>query len=460
MTSDVLIIGSGSAGISAAEAAREAGARSVVVVESAKRLGGECPNWGCVPSKALLRSGEVYDLAKRAKEFGVDASRVVLKLKDVRTRAGKFVDTLTGGGRLEAHLKDLGVKLFRGEAAFVDAHTVSVAGKKFAAKKIIVAVGSETFIPPIEGLRGSGYWTSDDVVTLKAIPASMIVIGGGPIGVEAAQIFAPFGTESTIVEHGAHVLAREEADVAEVVEASFRKQGIAVFAKHDVARVRKLKKGFEVVIHPVEKKKEVVLVADALLVAAGKRPPFEALKLEKAGVRMDERGMPVLNPYLQSSNPDVYFAGDAAGQMLFTHVAHEQGVVTGTNAVKGRARISDLRVVPRGTFCRPEVGSVGITTEEAKKKGIEVRVGKVPFAAVGKALVSGEREGFVKVFVDKKTGLIVGGHIVGPNAAELVHEIALAMYAGIPAKKVADMIHAYPTFAEAVGAAAYEATRS
>ncbi len=399
-TFDVLIIGAGSAGISAAEAAKESGAASVAIVESAKRLGGECPNWGCVPTKVLLRTGEVADLLSKAETFGVQTGRMRVDFSSVMHRKTRIVNALTGKGRLKTYLKRIGVTQVRGEAVFLGAHEVCVNRETYRAGKIIVAIGAEPVAPPIEGLKEAGFWTSDDIVSLKKAPTSLCIIGGGPIGVEMAQIFQTFGTRVTIVESASQLLPREESDVADLVKKSFKKQGIKLLLSHQVRSVAKNARGYEVRV-ATGKKKEVVVRAAALLVATGKHPPFSRLQIKKAGVRADEHGYPILNPYLQSSNPDVYFAGDATGQMMFTHVAHEHGTVAGTNAVRGQKRISDLRVVPRGTFCRPEIGSVGLTTVEAKQKGLRIRVGKVPFVGMGKALVSGEQEGFVKILVDQ-----------------------------------------------------------
>ena len=189
--------------------------------------------------------------------------------------------------------------------------------------------------------------------------------------------------------------------------------------------------------------------------AAGKRPTIGKLDLDKAGVELDKKGRVVLNSYLQTTNPDIFVAGDAASQMLFTHVAHYHGQIVGENAIKGNRKKVNLSVVPRGTFCTPEVGSVGLTEREAREKGYNVAIGVAPYAGLGKSSVMEEREGIFKIVVNKKTGKILGGHICGHSAADLVHEIALAMQAGIKINKIADMIHAFPTFAEGIGAAAY-----
>lgn len=259
----------------------------------------------------------------------------------------------------------------------------------------------------------------------------------------------------TIVEFAPHILPREDDEIASIVTRAFEKRGMKIYTITQAVHVEKDENGRRVTIEVGTEKKQEVLIADTVLVAVGKLPIVATLKLEKAAIELDERGKPKLNDFLQTTNPAVYFAGDAAGQMLFTHVAHEQGTIAAKNAIKGNVLSSDLRVVPRGTFCSPEVGSVGMTEAEARKTGKRIGIGTAPYSILGKALVSGETEGLVKMIADMDSGLILGGHIVGTVAAEIVHEIALAMFANVPYTTIANMIHAYPTFAEGVGAAAY-----
>lgn len=451
---DIIIIGSGPAGTAAAEAAKDAGTGSLCIVEAAERLGGECPNWGCVPTKAMLRSAEVYETVKHADEFGIKVSDVKFDFSAIMERKQRIVDAMTGGGRLEGYFdKELGATLLRGKARFVDKNIIEVDGKRYKGRKFVVATGSSAWVPPIDGIEEAGHWTSDDIVTLKDLPESIIIVGGGPIGVESAQILGTFGVDVTIVEFASHILPREDTDIAEVVEASFRGRGIRILAGSGAKSVRKEKDMYHVTVATGDE--ETGLKARAFMVAAGKRPSLDGLDLDVAGIDVTDRGAPILDDRLRSTNRDVYFAGDAAGPMMFTHVAHEQGVIAAENALKGDLTALDLRVVPRGTFCDPEVGSVGMTEKEARDADHDVGVGKFPYAYVGKSAVSGYREGMVKIVVDKETKMVLGGHIVGHGASELIHELALAIYAEIPYTKIAGMIHAYPTFAEALGAAVY-----
>lgn len=452
---DVLVIGSGSAGISAAEAAIESGAKKVAIVEKRKRLGGECPNRGCVPTKALLRSVEILRLAKGARTFGLRIPKVGFDFKAVMARKTEVVDRSTGGRRIERILESLGADVIKGTAKFTAPREVKVGKRKVSARKIVIATGSETFVPPIEGLKEAGFLTSDEVVDLKKLPKSIIIIGGGPIGVEWAQIFHGLGSRVTVVEFMPHVLPREDREVAGIVQDSLAGRGLRILTSTKVVRVSKSKGRYRVTTEPSKGGKGASISAEALMVATGKRVALGNLDIEKAGVRLDAKGRPVLDAFLQTTSKHVYIAGDAAGQMMFTHVAHEHGTIAGTNAVKGNRMQVDLTVVPRGTFCTPEVGSVGLTETGARKEGYDVGVGKAPYGYLGKASVMEEREGLVKIVVDRKTGKVLGGHVCGHSAAEIVHEIALAMQGGLKYTRIAEMIHAFPTFSEGVGAAAY-----
>lgn len=453
MTSyDVLVIGAGSAGFDAATTARELGATRVALIESGERLGGECPNRACVPTKALLRSVEVLGLARRGREFGLKIPKVGFDFPAIMRRKQNTIDALTGTGRLEKYLKDAKIDLLRGSAQFVGTHDLVVGARRIRAKKIVIATGSRHAVPSIPGIMTSGFMTSDELVTLKRLPKSMVIIGGGPVGSESAQILRPLGVEVTLVEFAPRILSREDAEVSETVRRSFERQGIKVLVGTKVESVSKTK-SVRVVVKGAKGVKKT-LTAEAIMIAAGKQPATEGLALDVAGVKTDKSGAPVTNDYLQTSAKHIYAAGDVLAKMMFTHTAHTSGSVAARNAVRGDKEKYDWRVIPRGTFTTPEVGSVGLTEQEARDAGYKIRVGKVEYSYFGKALVTGEMEGFVKVVVDKKSDQILGGHIVGAIAADIVHEIALAMHARIPASVVSSMVHAYPTFAEAVGAAA------
>ncbi|MDD5252092.1 MAG: NAD(P)/FAD-dependent oxidoreductase [Patescibacteria group bacterium] len=449
----VLIIGSGPAGFAAAEAAYAAGARSIAVAEASGTLGGECPNWGCLPTKSLLSSVEALIKARQDGEVGLLCPKPGVDFGSLMRRERDIVKSVTGGQRLEKELAGMGVRLLPGHAKFVAPDAVEIAGVRYEADHFVIASGSVNVVPPIPGLVEAGYLDVPGILKLEKSPRSLAIIGGGPVGVEFAQIFAPLGTAVTIIEAASHILPREDEEIASVIENSFRDQGATVLTSAKVLSV--YREGEERVVEVSDASGEVInLRVEHILLAAGKRPLLDQLNLDAAGVALDDRGHLVLNEYLQTTNSRVYAAGDAAGRMMYTSVAHREGQAAAMNAVKGNSVIVNLSVMPRGTYCHPEVGSVGLTEAEARAAHFDVAVGRAPYAALSKSLTSGDQQGLIKIVADKGTGEILGGHIVGQSAAELVHEIALAMYAGLTVSDLANMIHAFPTYAEGIALAA------
>lgn len=461
---DLIIIGSGSAGVAAAEAAAAAGAKRVAVVEVARRLGGECPNWGCIPTKTLLRSVEAAELAKSGDRLGFRAAGVRLNFAAAMKRMRRIVSQVAGGGRLEKLLKRSGAQLLRGEAKFVGPDAIEVCGRRYEADRFILATGAEYVSPPIDGLVQAGFLTHVEALQLKRPPRSLVVIGGGPVGVEFAQIFAAFGSRVTIVEYADQLLPREDAEIAAFAVAAYRRRGLKILVGTKVLKVERAGGKRVVTVAPADglsteasakgEGKAVKLRAEAVLVVTGKQPAVRHLDLEQAGVEIDRRGWLTLNDYLQTTNPSIYAAGDAAGRMFFTAVAHREGAAAAQNALQGNHVKLSLAVLPRGTYGLPEIGSVGLTESEAAKGGYSVGIGRAPYRSLSKSLTHGETDGFIKLVVDKKSGLLLGGHVVGDCASEIVHEIALAMYCGIDYRDLANLIHAFPTFSEGVGLAA------
>ncbi|MFA6604080.1 MAG: NAD(P)/FAD-dependent oxidoreductase [Patescibacteria group bacterium] len=450
---EIIIIGSGPAGIAAAEAAHAAGARSIALVESAPRLGGECPNWGCIPTKSLLSSIEGIVAAKHQGRPASELPKIGVDFGSLLKRERRVVDMITGGGRIERVLDSLGAELLRGHAAFVGPNEIEVSGKRYAAEKFVVAVGGISTVPRIPGLIETGYLTVRDILALGKTPRSLAIIGGGPVGCEFAQIFAPLGVAVTIIEFADHILPREDAEIAAIVEQSFRDQKIGLLTSAKIESVGQERDAVVLAVRLRDGSARQVR-AEKIFLAAGKKPDLSGLGLETVGVQRDVEDRIKFNDFFQTENPAIYIAGDAAGRLMYTSVAHREGSAAGHNAIKGNVVRVDLSVLPRGTYCHPEVGSVGLTEKEARDQGYDVGVGRAPYSMLSRSLTSGETEGLVKIVADKKTGLILGGHIVGQSASELVHEIALAMYTGLTYQDFSNMIHAFPTFAEGIGVAA------
>ena len=461
---DVVVIGSGSAGMSAAFSARDAGAR-VLVVEREK-LGGECPNWACVPSKALLRCAKAYRHAKEVGLFGVKTRGIGFRFEDVMRYRGDVVTRVTGGGvygeRYEKLLRQAGIDVARGLAHMVNAHTVQVGSRKIEFKALVVASGTKDFVPPIDGLAGTPFWGFRNVMELKRQPKSLIVLGGGPVGCELATFFVSFGTRVTIVQGGSVLLDREDAELSALATKRLEEQGVVVFTNAKVSTVSYTRNRFRLAIASQKEPLE----AEALLVATGKRPAIDGLGLEKLKLNLDARGYLAVDDTQASSVLNVFGAGDVTGGMQLTHVAHVEGAVAGYNAAmralgktKKAYRKVDLRVIPHVTFLDVEVASVGLVEADAKKQFKNVLVGRFQVGSLGRAVTDGSRSGFVKLVAEASTGKLVGGHIIADRAGEMIHEVALAIKLGAKMSDLAELIHAFPTYSEAISAAASNAKR-
>lgn len=458
---DVCVIGGGSAGFSAADAARSVGA-SVCLIEKEK-LGGECPNWACVPSKALLTCAKVFRTATHAHDFGVVVRRVEFRFDEVIAYKDRVVKRITGGGpdgdRYRALARELGIEVYKGRAVFEDGGVVTVRSgakktERIEAKTFVIATGTTEFIPPIDGLEKAGFLTSRTVMDLKKVPKSLLVIGGGPVGVELATFFATFGVVTTLVQRLPFVLPREDQEISERALKALLKLGVRVIVDVEVVSVKK-KNGLNEVAIRAPGGKQTVLVEDILL-AAGKRAAVDDMGLELVGLKLDSHGALVTNAKQQTNVGHIFAAGDVDGGLQFTHTAHHEGVIAGRNAARfalGKKRgfeQRDERVVPRVTFLEPEVASVGLTEEEARKTYAQLLVGRFPVEGLGRTLTESAGEGLLKIIAEAQTREIVGAHMIGRSAGEVIHELALAMQLRATIDQVGGMIHAFPTFSEAV----------
>ncbi len=450
---DIIAIGSGSAGGAAAFVAKKGGFRVAIVEEFKDKLGGNCPNYACVPTKALLNAAQVYKMALKASEFGIDVSDVRFDFKKVAAYRDEIVNMLTGP-RIERNLHNAGIDLLWGHAKFVSEHELDVAGKRYSSHHIIIATGSKEFIPPIEGLKEAGFLVSDQAVKLQVLPESIIIIGGGPVGTEFSQIFSSFGVKVTLLQRDPQILQREDRDIADYVQKDLESRGVKIVLNMEVESVHKA--GSRKIVAVRIGDKNEAFEAEEIMIAAGRRAALADLNLEAAGLKLDSHGKLELNEYLQTSQAHIWAAGDAAGNWQFTHTAAYEGDLVGRNICHRHDEAVNYDVVPRVTFCEPEVASVGMTEQEAKKKGIDITIAKFAMGGLGRALIDRDRRGFVKIVAEAKNKQILGAHIVGKQAGHLIHEIAVAMKAKIPATTIAKTIHAYPTFSEAVAAAAEE----
>jgi pyruvate/2-oxoglutarate dehydrogenase complex dihydrolipoamide dehydrogenase (E3) component len=445
---DVFVIGGGGTG---SEIAFRLGERSSLRVGLAERerLGGECNHFGCVPTKVLLRSARLVAETRRAAMLGVrvPTGDVEVDLRAIQQRARDIVAAQSGEGA--APFERVGVEVFLQEARLAGDRRVELAdGTAVEAEHIVLATGTRTTVPPIPGLADGPYWTNREAIwEPERPPDSLVVVGTGAIGLEFAQLYARFGTRVTAIEAVERVAPREDPDTSAVVAVALAAEDITVRADARIERADHDDDGWHLRMAGGER-----FDAERVLVAAGRRPVFDGHDLDAAGVELDDAGRPVLSPTLRTTNERIWAAGDATGDLLYTHVGtYEAHVVV--DDVLGRPRERDYRVVPRVTFTEPEIASVGLTEPQARDAGDDIVTATLPIAMNERALIDAAPHGLVKLVADGSSGSVLGGHVVAPEAGAMIHEIALAMTGRIPPGTVAATIHAYPTWSERVALA-------
>ncbi len=443
----IVVIGGGPGGYPAAIRAAQLGAKVTIIEKDA--FGGTCLNRGCIPTKALLQSAGMYKSAKESEMFGVKAENVSLDFSAVMKRKNTVVKQLVGG--LGGILKSHGMKIINGTGQIVDSKTVRVkeSGEEIKADRIIIATGSVPSRVPIDGIDLPGVITSDEALDLEKLPESILIIGGGVIGMEFAQIMNQMDVQVTVVEMLPQILPTEDAEIAKTFSALAAKQGIEIHTSTSVSKIES--KGSKKNVTFGENKKEV----DLVLVAVGRSPHTEDLGVEEAGIKM-ERGFVSVNEYLETSVKGIYAIGDVIGNYMLAHVATSEGETAAGNAAgQGPSRMN-YRSVPRGVYTTPEVASVGFSEKEAKEKYGDICIGRFPFVGCGKALVINETEGFVKIITDSKYGEVLGVSILGPHATDLINEAAVAIAMEATFEELAHTIHAHPTISESIMEAALD----
>jgi dihydrolipoamide dehydrogenase len=445
---DVVIIGGGPGGYVAAIRAAQLGAKCAVVEK--EFVGGTCLNWGCIPTKALIKSGRVAATVRSAGEHGISTDHVSIDLDAVFARKDKIVSNLRAG--IESLLKARGIHHVKGTGRLAAVDSVEVEGpsghkETLAADKIILATGSEPARPRIFEFDGERIVTSQDAVMKSDLGKSVIIVGAGFIGCEYAALYANLGLEVTLLELLDSILATADQDVIKELTRAFKKRKIKVRTGVKVERLCGEGAGAAAYLEGGEK-----VTAGFALVSVGRRPVTNGLGLEELGVAM-ERGYVTIDEYCRTTVPTIYAIGDITGKPQLAHVASAQGVVAAEN-IMGKASRMDYDVIPACVFTDPEAASVGMTEREASQEGLDYRVGRFPFRVLGKAQAEGELDGLVKIIGDAKTNRLLGVHIVGYGASELIAEAALAMKLGATADEIIDTIHAHPTLPEAFKEAA------
>jgi dihydrolipoamide dehydrogenase len=472
---DVIVIGGGPGGYPAAIRAAQLGAKAICIEND--NLGGTCLNWGCIPTKTLIGSVDALETLKKAKSFGLKAENVGYDFDAVIARKDKVVKTLVGGvGYL---FKKNGVTHIEGTGALVDANTVEITKpdgttQRLTAKNIVIATGSVPTQLPIPGIQdadvwfpnktvkeraaagslGAGaIWTSNDAVSAKFVPQELVCIGGGIIGCEFAYTYNGLGSKVTILEFLPRIIATMDEDMSSELSKILKKQGITIQTGAKVTKVENSENGKKVVYYEQDGK-EGSITADAVLVATGRTPYTEGLNLEKVGVTIgtdkNKRAIAV-NDKMQTNIPNIYAVGDVVGSGL-AHTAMMEGIVAAENICGHHAAMS-YKAIPSCIYTEPEVASVGLTETQAKEQGYDVKIGTFPFRNLGKAMAIEKKEGFVKVVADNKYGEILGVHIIGAHATDLIHEGVVSIQLENTVEELMRTVHAHPSLAEAIGQA-------
>lgn len=444
------VIGAGPGGYVAALKAAQLGAR-VTVIEDGE-VGGTCLNWGCIPTKTLLASAEVYSKARDSEDFGIELEgRVQPNIGKMMQRKDKVVGVQVKG--IRGLFKSWGVELLEGKGVLLSPEKIEVEGRDGSRNvvetdNIIIATGSRPAQFPAFPFDGQRILSSDDALTIKEIPRSMIIVGAGVIGCEFGCLFRELGTEVTMVELLPRAVSTEDEEISELLERELKKKKIKLLKGISVQKVEGKEDGIHAFLSSGQE-----IAAEKMLVSIGRSLNSEGIGLEAVGVKKGPRGEILVDDRMQTNIGGIYAVGDVVGGMLLAHVASREGIVAAENACGKEARM-DYSTVPAAIFTHPEIGSVGLREFQAAERGIKVKTGRFQFRALGKAHAMGEISGFIKIIAEPDTDRILGAHIIGPHASDLVHECALAMKAGLKVKDVADTIHAHPTLSEGIMEAA------
>ncbi|MEZ6057975.1 MAG: mercuric reductase [Planctomycetaceae bacterium] len=443
---NLVVLGAGTAGLVTAAGAAGLGAKVALIERDL--MGGDCLNVGCVPSKGIISAARVAATVRDASEFGVevpqggcvDFGKVMERMRRLRAGIAKHDSA--------SRFRDLGIDVFLGSAKFAGAGCVEVAGKSLQYKRAVICTGARAAQLPIPGLDEVEYLTNESIFSLTELPRRLVVVGGGPMGTEMAQAFARLGAKVTQIERSTHILSKEETDAALIVQQAMERDGVEFVLNAETVRV--VQRGSEKFVIVRQDGKEREIVGDQLLIGIGRAPNVEGLGLETVGVKYDLRDGIQVNDRLQSTNANIYAAGDVCSRFKFTHAADFMARIVIQNSLFwGRSKAGAL-VIPWTTYTSPELAHVGISPEEAKREGIAIDTYTQSLSGVDRAILDGEDTGFVRIFVKQGTDKIVGATIVATNAGDMISEVTLAMKHHIGLKQIASTIHPYPTQADAI----------
>lgn len=443
---DLTILGGGSAAFAAAIRAADLGFRAQIV--EAATMGGTCVNVGCIPSKAMIRAAEKIGDVQHNPFAGLDLSARLTSYAAVVAQKDALVSALRQAKYADVLEAYPSVSYVQGTASLAEGGRLTIDGKPVPTSKILIATGARPWEPPIPGLSETPHWNSTDALAATALPRHLVVIGAGALGIELAQMFLQMGAEVTLLEALPGVVPNEDGDVQEALAAALREEGMRIEVGIRVAHVGGRPGAYEIAIEAGERRGMVH--SDALLVATGRRANTASLGLAEAGICTNERGAIVVNEFQKTTNPDVYAAGDVTGDPMFVYVSAHAGAVAAENALLGDRVRRDLRGMPRVTFTTPAVASVGMTEAEARRSGAEVLSSKLGLEHVPRAIAARDTRGFIKLVVDAKTRLLLGAHVLAPEAGETIQECVMAIRHGITVDELARTMHPYLTYAEGI----------
>lgn len=450
LEADIAILGGGPGGYVAAIVGAKKGSKVVLIEKDS--LGGTCLNRGCIPTKALVRASEVYSTVRKAEEFGIHVGDVSIDYKKVKERKDKVVAQLVSG--IDALMKGNNIKVVKGEGRLIDKNTIEYAGAvkgRVTAKHIIIATGSRPGLIPIPGADGKNVINSTQFLDMDSLPKTMAIVGGGVIGMEVAFILNNMGVKVNVVEMMDRVLPMCDSEISRELEGIAARRGIKLYLSSKVLRIQDVENGGSLLT--IEKDgAEKAIYSEKIFISIGRSLNIENIGLEAVGIEHTRKGICV-DEHMRTNIPNIYAIGDVNGKILLAHAASKQGIIAVQNAL-GDDNVFDS-AIPAGIFTDPEIAYVGITEDEAKSKGIRYKTSKFPFAANGKALSYGAVEGFVKLICEDGTNRLLGAHIIGVHATDMVAELTLAVEKGMSADDIADTVLAHPTTAEAIMEAAH-----
>ncbi len=446
----ITVLGAGPGGYVAAVRAAQLGAEVTVIEES--EVGGTCLNWGCIPTKTLIASAEVLHKARNADSYGLDFEGTVSpNIQKIVERKNKVVGTQVKG--IRGLFKSWGIRLVEGRGVIVDPRKIQVTSKdgsiqEIETDKIIIATGSKPARIPIFPFDGKRILSSDHAINPDSIPGSLLIIGAGVIGCEFAFIYKEFGADITMVEMMPNAVSTEDHEIAELLERELKKKKIKLLTGTSVEKVDVKEDSVSVQLSNGK-----TVEAEKVLVSIGRSVNSKNIGLENLGIKTGKRGEIVVDGSMQTNIDGIYAVGDVVGGIMLAHLASKEGIAAAENAMGGNSEVN-YNVIPAAIFTSPEIGSVGLREKQAVEKGIKYRVGRFQFRALGKAHAMGEIAGLFKIISEQDTDKILGAHIIGPHASDLIHEIAVAMEKGLTVKDIAHTIHAHPTLAEGIMEAA------